>query len=95
MLTWTTNSGVMMLASGAMAGMSRGVAGLPARGAHHGTATHHHGLPASGARSTATRGSMFTANGRHGKNNGISRRLKNGSGTSRAKIDLMVAPLWV
>ena len=36
----------MMVASGAMAGMSRGVAGLPARGAHHGTATHHHGLPA-------------------------------------------------
>ena len=52
----TTNGGVMMVASGAMAGMSRGVAGLPAHGAHHGTATHHHGLPALWARSTATRG---------------------------------------
>ena len=42
----------MMVASGAMAGMSRVVAGLPGHVAHHGTATHHHahGLLGSGTR---------------------------------------------
>ena len=87
----------MMVASGAMAGMSRGVAGRPARGAHHGTATHHHGLPTSGTpHGTATRGSMVTANRRHGQKKNTRLIIKNGSGTtSRTKLNLGIAPLWV
>ena len=83
----------MMVAKGAMAGMSRAVAGLPASGAQDGTATH--GLPASGTRSTATCGSMFTANGRHGKKNGSSERIQNGSGTRETNTSMQMSPLWV